>query len=81
MARRRLVSPEIWAGHYSAPLDEREIARHYTLTSDDVEIVGRRRGDATRLGFAMLLLTMRWPGRALEAGEVGSVPAKGRNAT
>src|SRR3546814_17969193 len=63
-------SLEIWAGHYDAPLDEREIARHYTLTSDDLEIVGRRRGDATRLGFAMLLLTMRWPGRALEAGEV-----------
>src|SRR3546814_2987857 len=60
--------------HYSAPLDEREIARHYTLTSDDVEIVGRRRGDATRLGFAMLLLTMRWPGRALEAGEVPPAP-------
>src|SRR3546814_9598659 len=56
------------------PLDEREIARHYTLTSDDVEIVGRRRGDATRLGFAMLLLTMRWPGRALEAGEVPPAP-------
>ena len=46
MARRRLVSLEIWARHYGAPLDEREIARHYTLTSDDLEIVGRRRGDA-----------------------------------
>src|SRR3546814_546817 len=29
---------------------------------------------ATRLGFAMLLLTMRWPGRALEAGEVPPAP-------
>ena len=58
MARRRLVSAEIWAGHYGAPLDEREIARHYTLTGDDLEIVGRRRGDATRLGYAMLLLYM-----------------------
>ena len=65
MARRRLVSLEIWARHYGAPLDEREIARHYTLTSDDLEIVGRRRGDATRLGYAMLMLYMRWPGRAL----------------
>jgi hypothetical protein len=68
------VSPEIWAGHYGAPLDEREIARHYTLTSDDLEIVGRRRGDATRLGYAMLMLYMRWPGRALEAGEVPPTP-------
>jgi hypothetical protein len=68
------VSPEIWAGHYSAPLDEREIARHYTLTSDDMDVVGRRRGDATRLGYAMLMLYMRWPGRALEAGEVPPAP-------
>jgi hypothetical protein len=51
-----------------------EIARHYTLTSDDLEIVGRRRGDATRLGYAMLMLYMRWPGRALEAGEVPPAP-------
>src|SRR3546814_4169339 len=64
----------MWAGHYGAPLDEREIARHYTLTGDDLEIVGRRRGDATRLGYAMLLLYMRWPGRALEAGEVPPAP-------
>lgn len=69
-----MVSPEIWAGHYDVPLDEREIARHYTLTGDDLEIVGRRRGDATRLGFAMLLLYMRWPGRALEAGELPPAP-------
>ncbi len=53
------MSPEIWAGHYDAPLDEREIVRHYTLTGDDLEIVGRRRGDATRLGFAMLALLQR----------------------
>src|SRR3546814_5581218 len=44
------------------------------MTGDDLEIVGRRRGDATRLGYAMLLLYMRWPGRALEAGEVPPAP-------
>ena len=32
------MSLEIWARHYGAPLDEREIARHYTLTSDDLEV-------------------------------------------
>src|SRR3546814_5658141 len=40
-------------------------------------MVGRRRGNATRLGFAMILLTMRWPGRALEAGEVPPDPVLG----
>lgn len=74
MARRRLVSLEIWARHYGAPLDEREIARHYTLTSDDLEIVGRRRGDATRLGYAMLMLAyeMAWP--CAGSGEVPPAP-------
>ena len=32
-------SGDIWVGHYDAPLDEREIARHYTLTSNNLEIV------------------------------------------
>src|SRR3546814_12759194 len=54
------------------------LPRHAALPiGDDLEIVGRRRCDATRLGFAMLLLTMRWPGRALEAGEVPPAPVLG----
>src|SRR3546814_18687889 len=57
------------AGHYDPSLDEREIARHFTLTRDDLELIASRRGDVTRLGYAMLMLYLRWPGRVLEAGE------------
>src|SRR3546814_2423590 len=55
-------------------LDEREIARHFTLTRDDLELIASRRGDVTRLGYAMLMLYLRWPGRVLEAGEAPPMP-------
>ena len=71
------MSLEIWARHYGAPLDEREIARHYTLTSDDLEIVGRRRGDATRLGYAMLMLYMSWHSSNRSAASSGAAVSPG----
>jgi hypothetical protein len=74
LARRHLLTREMLAGHYDPSLDEREIARHFTLTRDDLELIASRRGDATRLGFAMLLLYLRWPGRVLEAGEAPPMP-------
>lgn len=43
------------AGHYDPSLDEREIARHFTLTRDDLDLIASRRGDATRLGYAILV--------------------------
>lgn len=69
MARRHLLTREMLAEHYDPSFDEREIARHFTWTRDDLELIASRRGDATRLGYAMLLLYLRWPGRVLEAGE------------
>jgi hypothetical protein len=69
MARRQLLTREALAPHYDPPTDEREIARHFTLSREDLDLVGERRGASSRLGFAMLLLYMRWPGRVLEAGE------------
>src|SRR3546814_14060893 len=45
VARRGLVSAEIWAGHYGAPLEDREVARTDRLSGDDAGMVGRRRGD------------------------------------
>ena len=52
MARRHLLTREMLAGHYDPSLDEREIARHFTLTRDDLELIASRRGDVTRIGYA-----------------------------
>lgn len=74
MARRRLLTRDMLAGQYEPSLDEREIARHFTLPRDDLDLIATRRGDATCLGYAMLLLYLRWPGRVLEASEVPPMP-------
>ena len=69
MSRRRLLTDELWARHYEPPEDEREIARHYTLGPDEMEQVTAKRGDANRLGCALVLLYLRYPGRTLDSGE------------
>jgi TnpA family transposase len=55
---------------FSAPAtDERAMVRHYTLGADDLALIDRRRGDHNRLGFAMLLCYLRFPGRVLQENE------------
>jgi len=70
MARRRLLSADSWAPLLGSPSDEREIARHYTLAREDFDLIEAKRGGANRLGFAIVLLYLRYPGRVLDVGEV-----------
>jgi TnpA family transposase len=49
--------------------DERGMVRHYTLTPEDLTLINRRRGDPNRLGFAVILCYLRFPGRILQQGE------------
>ena len=37
--------------------DERGMVRHYTLSSEDLALIHRRRGDPNRLGFALICST------------------------
>jgi TnpA family transposase len=45
------------------------MVRHYTLSSEDLTLINRRRGDSNRLGFALMLCYLRFPGRILQQGE------------
>jgi hypothetical protein len=55
---------------FNAPAtDERGMVRHYSLIPDDLALINRRRGDANRLGFALQLCYLRFPGRILQQGE------------
>ena len=49
--------------------DERGRVRHYTLSSEDLALINRRRGDPNRLGCALILCSLRFPGRILQQGE------------
>ena len=52
------------------PADEREVIRYATLGPEDLALVAERRGEANQLGFALMLVCLRHPGRVLEADEV-----------
>jgi TnpA family transposase len=55
---------------FQAPaIEEREMVRHYTLTPEDLVLINRRRGDPNRLGFAVMLCYLRFPGRILQHSE------------
>src|ERR1700682_1020196 len=51
------------------PPDQRELVRHYTLSAADPAMIRRCRGDHNRLGHALMLCYLRYPGRPLKTGE------------
>ena len=70
MARQRLLSEAAHARLLGLPANEREVLRYATLSAGDLELVAGRRGEANQLGFALMLVCLRHPGRVLEANEV-----------
>ena len=50
------------------------LLRHYTLADDDLDHIRKRRGRENRIGFALQLCALRYPGRLLSRGEV--IPEK-----
>jgi TnpA family transposase len=70
MARPRLPGEAVQARLLGFPADEREMIRHATLSSEDFALIARRRGEANQLGFALMLVCLRHPGRVLEGDEV-----------
>src|SRR5712675_3601735 len=70
MRRQQLTEAQITA-LFDPPTDRRELVRHYTL---DLAAIRRCRGDHNRLGHALILCYLRYPGRPLKAGERPPLP-------
>ena len=68
MRRQQLTEAQISA-LFDPPTDQRELVRYYTLSAADVAAIRRCRGDHNRLGHALVLCYLRYPGRPLKAGE------------
>ncbi|MFK0573406.1 Tn3 family transposase [Endozoicomonas sp.] len=51
------------------PVEPAELARHYTLSDADLDVIRKRREERNRIGFAIQLCLMRYPGRRLNPGE------------
>ncbi len=51
------------------PDTEDEVVRHHSLTADDLAAIAQSRMPETRLGYALQLCCLRYPGRYLRRGE------------
>jgi TnpA family transposase len=65
MPRRSLLSAAERATLLAMPESQDDIIRHYTLGEPDLSLIRQRRGDANRLGFAVQLCLLRYPGYAM----------------
>ena len=59
---------------FEPPTEQRELVRHFTLSAADLAAIRLCRGDHNRLGYALMLCYLRFPGRALRAGERPPTP-------
>ncbi len=71
MATRELLSPAQRAQMLCIPddLSDQLLARYYTLSDDDLVLIKQRRRPQNRLGFAVQLAYLRFPGRTWLASE------------
>jgi hypothetical protein len=68
---RELLAPAQRAEFTELPptLDDRILARFYTLSEHDLQLIRRHRRPSTQLGLAVQLGYARFPGRVLRVGE------------
>lgn len=70
MPRRAVLSEGQRAALLALPDEEAVFVRHWTLSTDDLAVVVSRRRPHNRLGFAVQLCALRYPGRLLRPGEL-----------
>jgi len=73
MPRRSILSAAEQASLITLPASQDELIQHYTLSDTDLALIRQRRGEANRLGFAVQLCMLRFPGYAF--GNDREVPA------
>jgi TnpA family transposase len=75
MPRRRVLTDAQLEGLLALPVAEPDLIRHWTLSPAEIAAIQRRRRDRNRLGFALQLCALRYPGRLLRSGECIPPPA------
>jgi TnpA family transposase len=66
-ARPRILTDEqrLWLTTIPPDLSQKELVRYYTLSPDDIAFIQRHYKDENRLGIAVQLCGLRYPGRRL----------------
>ncbi len=65
MPRRLILSATERDTLLALPESRDDLIRYYTFNDSDLSLILQRRGDANRLGFAVQLCLLRYPGYAL----------------
>ena len=74
MPRRQLLTSTERLELLAFPTDQGELIRLYTLNRQDTAFIRQHRGDHNRLGIAMQMAYLRFPGRVIGEGEVPYEP-------
>ncbi|EHO5398003.1 DUF4158 domain-containing protein, partial [Salmonella enterica subsp. enterica serovar Infantis] len=69
MPRRSILSATERESLLALPDAKDELIRHYTFNETDLSVIRQRRGAANRLGFAVQLCYLRFPGTFLGVDE------------
>ena len=69
MPHRIVLSQSQREGFTALPIELTELAKHYTLSDVDLGMIRKRRESKNRIGFAIQLCLMRFPGRRLQSSE------------
>jgi TnpA family transposase len=70
MPRRSLLSDSERDSLLTLPESQDDLIQHYSFTDADMALIRQRRGAANRLGFAVQLSLLRYPGYALASDTV-----------
>lgn len=70
MPRRSILSATERASLLVLPESQDDLIRYYTFNESDLSLIRQRRGDANRLGFAVQLCLLRYPGHAMNSDMV-----------
>jgi TnpA family transposase len=70
MKKHEILSPQSRSALFDPPADPAAIVRHYTFSLEELALIRQRRRDANRLGFAVHLAYLKFPGRVLSSGEI-----------
>jgi TnpA family transposase len=74
VSRRSFLSAAERESLLAMPDTKGDLIRHYTFNDTDLSIIRQRRGSANRLGFAVQLCYLRFPGIVLGVDQSPSLP-------
>jgi hypothetical protein len=69
MPRREILSPAQREALLVIPVDRAALIEHFVLSEQDLSLIRQRCGAQNRLGIAVQLSLLRFPGTALQADE------------